>query len=230
MKFPNCVNAHVSTHFMKTTIIILTLFISIQLFGQNTKQDSIDTACLKELRIYLDKIYKQESDKSIDSKDSLLKYKVVFTSQGQFIDPKNHLMRLCNVKNLKKESFFAEVVYLENKTDSLYNYFRSNSCETIKTCIINNLWGEPLADSIVNIHSEPSFWASCISAKEVKFSQDISISGSLNSINKQNTFATPSIISYQAGKYLIVDIMLVLQIGNQTNSGEIVTFYLERID
>lgn len=215
---------------MKTTITLLTLFFCTQLFGQNTRQNSIDTADLKEFKIYLDKICNQKSDTSIISKDSLLKYKVVFTSQGQFIDPKNHLMRLCNMKNIKKESFYAEVVYLEHKTDSLYSYFRSTSCGQIKTCIINNLWGEPLADSIVNIQSDPSFWASCKSAKEVVFSQDISITGPFNSINKQNTFVSPSIISYEAGKYLIIDIMVVIQIGNQTDGGNIKTFYLERID
>lgn len=215
---------------MKIIITLICIIISTYLFGQSNTNSKSNNALLKEFSGFLDKFCKEESDSILNFNDSLMKYSVVFTSEGYFIDPKNDLIRLCNLKNIKRENYSAEVVHLKNVPDSLRSYFNGYSCQPIKTCIINSCLEEPLEDSIVNIQSESTFQASCVCAKEIKFSKEISMSNVFSSINNQNTFETPSVISYQSGKYLIIDIMLVTQIGIQIDSGFILTFYLERID
>lgn len=219
---------NVSGHFMKSVIIIIFILISTNLFGQNNTNIKTNDSILNEFYSFLNIICNGESDSLLNCKDSLINYSVVFSSQGDFIDPKSELIRLCNYKNIKKENYSAEVIQLNNFQDSLRNYYWSSSCQPIKTCLTNNYLGETLEDSIVNIQSEPSFWATCVSAKEIKFSKDIYIGSLSESIDNHNVFANPSIMSYKTGKYLIVDIIMVTQIGNQTNSGLIWTYYLER--
>lgn len=213
---------------MKSVIIIIFIFISTNLFGQNNTNIKTNDSILDEFNSFLNIICKGESDSLLNCKDSIINYRVVFSSQGDFIDTKSELIRLCNYKNIIKENYSAEVIQLNKIEDSLRNYYWSGSCQPIKTCLINNYLGEALEDSIVNIQSEPSFWATCVCAKEIKFSIDISISSLFESINYHNVFANPSIMSYKSGKYLIVDIIMVTQIGNQTDSGHIWTYYLER--
>jgi hypothetical protein len=117
---------------------------------------------------------------------------------------------------------------MNNFQDSLRNYYWSSSCQPIKTCLINNYLGETLEDSMVNIQSESSFWATCVIAKEIRFPKDIILRSLSESINNHNVFANPSIMSYKSGKYLIVDMIMATQIGSQTDSGHIQTYYLER--
>lgn len=176
------------------------------------------------------KFCNQDSDTLSSYNNSVTKYKVVFTSEGRFIDPKNDLIRLCNFKTIKKENYTVELLGLNNPPDSLRTYLNGSPCPSIKTCLVNSCLGEALEDSIVNIQSESAFWSSCVSAQQIKFPKHILISGTFNSINNENTFQNPSIISYQSGKYLIADVLLVTQSGIQMDSGFVLTFYLERMD
>ena len=198
------------------------------MFGQNSTNIKTNDSILKEFNSFLNIICNGESDSLLNCKDSLINYRVVFSSQGDFIDPKSELIRLCNYKNIIKENYSAEVIQLNNSQDSLRNYYWSSSCQPIKTCLINNYLGETLEDSLVNIQSEPSFWATCVIAKEIRFPKDIILRSLSESINNHNVFANPSIMSYKSGKYLIVDMIMATQIGSQTDSGHIQTYYLER--
>jgi hypothetical protein len=213
---------------MKSVNIIIYIFISTNLFGQNSTNIKTNDSILKEFNSFLNIICNGESDSFLNCKDSLINYRVVFSSQGYFIDPKSELIRLCNYKNIIKENYSAEVIQLNNFQDSLRNYYWSSSCQPIKTCLINNYLGETLEDSMVNIQSEPSFWATCVIAKEIRFPKDIILRSLSESINNHNVFANPSIMSYKSGKYLIVDMIMATQIGSQTDSGHIQTYYLER--
>jgi hypothetical protein len=213
---------------MKSVNIIIFIFISTNLFGQNSTNIKTNDSILKEFNSFLNIICNGESDSLLNCKDSLINYRVVFSSQGDFIDPKSELIRLCNYKNIIKENYSAEVIQLNNSQDSLRNYYWSSSCQPIKTCLINNYLGETLEDSLVNIQSEPSFWATCVIAKEIRFPKDIILRSLSESINNHNVFANPSIMSYKSGKYLIVDMIMATQIGSQTDSGHIQTYYLER--
>ena len=213
---------------MKSVNIIIFIFISTNLFGQNSTNVKTNDSILKEFNGFLNIICNGESDSLLNCKDSLINYRVVFSSQGDFIDPKSELIRLCNYKNIIKENYSAEVIQLNNSQDSLRNYYWSSSCQPIKTCLINNYSGETLEDSLVNIQSEPSFWATCVIAKEIRFPKDIILRSLSESINNHNVFANPSIMSFKSGKYLIVDMIMATQIGSQTDSGHIQTYYLER--
>lgn len=215
---------------MKKIFLFLYLIPTANLFGQSTSNLVSKDPIFIEFSSFLKEYYSGESDSAIAKKNSITKYKVVYSSEGSFIDTKHELIRLCNYKNIKKENYLAEVLYLEHVQDSLRSYFGKNSCETIKTSIINNYFGDALEDSLVNIYSNPSFWASCVGAKEIKFSPMALKSHVFNSINTNSNFLSPSIISYKGGKYLIVDIMMVTQIGNQTDSGYNLTLYLERLE
>ena len=213
---------------MKSVNIIIFIFISTNLFGHNSTNIKTNDSILKAFNSFLNIICNGESDSLLNCKDSLIIYRVVFSSQGYFIDPKSELIRLCNYKNIIKENYSAEVIQLNYFQDSLRNYYWSSSCQPIKTCLINNYLGETLEDSMVNIQSEPSFWATCVIAKEIRFPKDIILRSLSESINNHNVFANPSIMSYKSGKYLIVDMIMATQIGSQTDSGHIQTYYLER--
>lgn len=215
---------------MKITLTFICIITSTYLFEQGTTHSRSTTTVLKEFRGFLDKFCSQGSDSIIKYNDSLMKYRVVFTSEGNFIDPKNDFIRVCNLKDIKRGNYSAEVVHLKNIHDSARTYVNGYSCQPIKTCLSNTCLDEPLEDSILNIQSDAAFQASCVCAKEIRFSKEILMSHVFSSINNHNTFETPSVISYQSGKYLIVDIMLATQIGIQTDSGFVLTFYLERID
>lgn len=215
---------------MKKVFLFIFLCMSTTLYAQDMTNATSKDSIRNQFIDFLNHLCSEESDTLLNANDTLSKYKVVFTSQEHFIDPKVRLMRLCNYKDIKKENYIAEVYYLKNVEDSLRSYFRDNSCEAIKTCITNNYWGEPLEDSIINIQSESSCWVSCVCAKEIKFSIEISKNNIFDTYGSESKFMNPTLISYHSGKYLIHDMMLVTQIGNQTDSGHIFTFYLERID
>ncbi len=138
-------------------------------------------------------------------------------------------MRLCNYKNIRSENYFAEVIQLKNVDDSLKNNNLSRSNRPIKTCLINHHWGEALEDSII-IESEPSTVASFICANKIRLLKDISKVSLFESNVDQRIFENPSVTSYKSGKYLIFDILMVTQIGNETDSGYLKTYYLERVE
>lgn len=215
---------------MKTVSVLIFIAISTGVFAQKKTVVSSSNAVLKEFSRFLNKFCTEGSDTSLNHTDSVLNYRIVFTSQGYFIDPKDQLIRLCEYKNLKRGKHSAQVVHLKNVQDSLRAYGGNTSCQSIKTGLMNNYLEEPLEDSIVNIHSDLAFSASCVGAKEIVFSKNVSISSEFNDLNHPNTITAPSIISYRSGKYLIVDLLLATQIGNLTDSGHILTFYLERMD
>lgn len=215
---------------MKPVTIIIFIFISTRLFGQTNTNVISNDSILNEFKSFLNIICERDSDTLLYSKDSLIKYKVVYSIQGYFTDPKHKLMRLCNYKNLKKENYFAELIQLKNVDDSLRSYYLNNSCQPIKTCPINNYWGEAMEDSIINVESEPSIIASCICAKEIRLLKDNSKVSLFESNIDQRVFENPYLTSYKSGKYLIFDILMVTQIGNETDSGYLWTYYLERVE
>jgi len=215
---------------MKTAITILFVLGSFYLYGQEVTLGFKESGSLKEFSNFFDRICLNKSDTLITSSDSLIKYSILFSSKGEFIDPKHDLIRICNVKDIRKETGIAEVAFLGSVKDSLSHYFRRNSCEAIQTCITHDYWGEPLADSLINILSQPSFWASCITAKEVRFSNKITLHGLFGYKNSNTAFESPAIMSYRNGKYLVVDMMMVTIVGDQTDKGNVITYYLERID
>lgn len=215
---------------MKLINIIVCIFISTHLFGQANSNVIANDSILNEFKSFLNIICKGESDTLLYSRDSLIKYKVVYSIHGYFTDPKFKLMRLCNYKNLRKENYIAEVIQLKNVDDSLRSHYLNSSCQPIKTCLIDNHWGEALEDSIINVESEPSILATCICAKEIRLLKDTSKVSLFESNIYDKEFTNQLVTSYKSGKYLIFDNMIVTQIGNETDSGYLWTYYLERLD
>jgi hypothetical protein len=214
---------------MKQVTIIIFIFVSTYFFGQSSNNIISDDSIPKRFKSFLNTICEEESDTLIFSMDSLTKYKVIYSIQGYFTNDRFKLMRLCNDKNIRSENYFAEVIQLKNVDDSLRNNNLSRSNRPIKTCLINHHWGEALEDSII-IESEPSTVASYICANEIRLLKDISKVSLFESNVDQRIFENPSVTSYKSGKYLIFDILMVTQIGNETDSGYLKTYYLERVE
>lgn len=224
---------------MKVILTILILFVSICLTAQNPTINSRDSDPLKEFQIFFEKFGNENSDAFITSKDSSVRYQVVFSIPSRFADPKVHFSRTFSIQNIKRDTMQCEIEYFPSKADSNINGFRSNKCGGIKTILLTKMWGEPLKDSFVNVESHPSFWASCISFKTFRFlplidnhRQEHFVLGKHQDIMRgfygKNI---PSVISYKNGKYLVVDVITHFSyIGNQTDYGTCVTYYLERID
>ena len=224
---------------MKSPILILIILLAAtRVSGQVDSATAAQLDILEDFKLFLSNIADQESDSQISSKDSIVRYKVMFSTHGGFGDPKTHLDRICALTSIRKETFYAEVLSLTTLKDSIIGGFRTNRCQPIKTSILNSVYGTPIVDSMINIESTPSFWASCISAKGVRFSKAVNLPENGAAMFVSNVAArmgtetyVPSIISYRDGKYLILDVIEYFSyIGGQTDYGESSTYYLERME
>lgn len=213
-------------------ISILFLFHLTVAFAQVDETDSLYLKTVKEFELFISQFSNKESDISIEGTDSISRYNVVFSVSAKFADPKTGFSRTIDVQSIRKSAFHAEIKLLYSILDSLKHSFRGSSCQLIKTSLLHDIWKEPLMDSLINVQSEPSFWASCISAKEIQFSipTDEALIGDFG-LTKLSGINVPSIISYENGKYLIIDVLSVLTyIGGQTDYGLCYAYFLERID
>lgn len=206
-------------------------------FGQKNTTDIAD-AKKEAFMKFMTEFSCKPSDIEVLNSDSFYSYEVVYQIESNFGDPKIFFSRTFNLSQVKEDSSLVAIRFSTSKHDSMNSIFIGDKQKRIQTDLTKMLWGEPMKDSAFNLTSTPSIWATAIRANDIQF---LSLEKEVDLVKSSQTQAgIPTIywqenpkynvLSYQNGKYLILDsILLFTYIGGQTDYGICQTLLLKRV-
>ncbi|QNR23593.1 hypothetical protein [Croceimicrobium hydrocarbonivorans] len=155
--------------------------------------------------------------------DSAL-YRILFSASGNFIDPKFHFNRNLNIRSIERDLDTVKLINIQvyPKSEKSSHFFQG-------TLQIDLPLQNPDADSILTFGNSPSIWASRIYVESMLFQKPVRIPSIFPGTSTEYRVSNPTILSFQNGKYLIVDLIQIRNYGGQTDSGFVQTYFLERL-
>lgn len=157
------------------------------------------------------------------SRDSAI-YRIQFTASGNFIDPKFHFNRNLNIRSIERgvDSVKLYNIQVHPKSEKRSHFFHG-------PLQIDLPLQNPDADSILTFGNSPSIWASLIYVESMVFKKPVRIPSIFPGASTEYRVSNPTILSFQNGKYLIIDLIQIRNYGGQTDSGFVQTYFLERL-
>ena len=225
-------------------LIFLCLFMAFErLPGQelNEAQASKDSIYFS-FKETLEEFASTGADTSLPESSVDAFYELLFIAPMRFGDPKVHFMRTIAKTSIARGKARYKILGLKASREPSSHFFQSGYGAAVRTTVIDHIWGERLMDSVINLESSPSIWASKISVQAI-----LKIDSNMT---KKETFGNKSpdlfagrqlyglhegtdkqVLSYCRGKYLVVDNLLMFSyIGGQTDYGSGITYILRRLE
>jgi len=175
---------------------------------------------LQKLVIYL---FATPQDTFLSLQDSEQEYRLLFSISGGFADAKVSMIRNFSIDRIKSDSSLYTVKGLRSHPLKHRNsgFYSKNPGHQI--------YIYPGISGIFNISSDPSFWSNRIVLHSIYLESHLEKSKQNQGFGDFSKMKeAPKVSSFQNGKYLMVDILSITQVGNQTDFGQVTTLFLER--
>jgi len=203
---------------LKQACLLVFLIISSMVRAQN------DSIAYQDLFKHLTGLKGLIADSTWAHPHDSASYRILFSASGNFIDPKLHFNRNLNIRSIERgvDTVKLYSIKVHPKSDKRSHFFQG-------PLQIDLPLQSPDADSILTFGNSPSIWASRIDVESMVFKNPIEIPSIFPSTSTEYRVSHPTVVSFQNGKYLIVDLIQIRNYGGQTDSGFVQTYFLERL-
>ncbi|WP_421753009.1 hypothetical protein [Croceimicrobium sp.] len=183
-----------------------------------------DSLAYQDLFKHLSSFIGLNADSTWEHSHDSASYRILFSASGNFIDPKFHFNRNLNIRSIERGADTVKLytIQVHPKSEKRSHFFHG-------PLQIDLPLQNPEADSILTLGNSPSIWASRIYVESMVFKNPIQIPSIFPGASTEYELSHPTILSFQNGKYLIVDLIQIRNYGGQTDSGFVQTYFLERL-
>ena len=219
---------------IRFALISIALLFSLIARAQNNRTPE---ERVKKFKLLIHQFSLLDPDTCIQHTDSIAHYRILFKTQGKFVDASFSFKRYFSKDQILYDPRSFTVTGLAVREDYYIRAIIDSPFKPIHISINSQSWEKDLPDSVFFVESYSYYYTGNSTLSNWIFFEDMSLKDKQNTMEKEKSLVLfpanehPRILSFVNGKFLVMDIIYGYNyIGGQTNRGICSTYYLQKFE